>query len=228
MNIRQIILDTETTGLDPKEGHKIIEIGCLELLNRQITGSTYHCYINPQRLVEAAAQAVHGITDEFLQDKPVFSSISEEFIAYVKDAELIIHNAPFDLAFLDHELKACGKKFKMTDICTVIDTLAVARRKHPGQQNSLDALCRRYHVDNTARNLHGALVDANLLAQVYLFMSGGQGQLFDASTEKVVTEIQTHVMIEKERAPLPVILPTETEWALHAKFMQEKLSFKDR
>lgn len=176
--MRQIVLDTETTGLDPKQGHKIIEIGCVELLNRKLTGNHFHVYINPQREVEAGALEVHGITDEFLADKPLFSAVADSFVEFVKGAELVIHNAPFDIGFLDAELSDLNQGYKaMSEYCSVLDSLMMARKKHPGQKNSLDALCKRYFVDNTQRELHGALLDAEILADVYLMMTGGQSNL---------------------------------------------------
>lgn len=179
--LRQILLDTETTGLDPQKGHRIIEIGCLELVNRKLTEQSFHVYINPERDIERGAEEVHGITSAFLQDKPLFSDIADEFLRYVNGAELIIHNAPFDVGFLDHELRRLRRGLKpITHYCTITDTLALARRKYPGQQNSLDALCRRLGVDNSNRQLHGALLDAELLAQVYLLLTGGQKSMFDA------------------------------------------------
>lgn len=185
--MRQIILDTETTGLSPADGHRIIEIGCLELVNRRLTDAQYHQYINPERAIDAGAQTVHGITEKFLADKPCFKIIVDNFLEFVKGAQLIIHNAPFDTSFLDHELRLAGKNYgKITDYCTVIDTLALARQLHPGQRNSLDALCKRYSVSNTHRTLHGALVDAELLAFVYLAMTGGQTSLF--GTENIIAQ----------------------------------------
>lgn len=175
---RQIVLDTETTGLDPSQGHRIIEIGCVEMVNRRLTGRHFHQYINPQREVEAGAIEVHGITNEMLADKPVFAKVAEPFIEFVRGAELIIHNAPFDVGFLDAELAQLGSQLpRINDICGVLDTLVMARQKHPGQRNSLDALCQRYDVDNSQRDLHGALLDAEILADVYLMMTGGQTNL---------------------------------------------------
>ena len=181
---RQIVLDTETTGLDPKQGHRIIEIGCVELINRRLTGNNYHQYIQPEREIDEGAQQVHGITPEFLQDKPKFNDIIDDLKKYLDGAELIIHNAPFDVGFLNAEFALRGKKQgSIEDICSVIDTLVMARKKHPGQKNNLDALCKRYEVNNTQRELHGALLDAELLADVYLFMTGGQvGLLLDSET----------------------------------------------
>ena len=176
--MRQIVLDTETTGLAPSEGHRIIEIGCVELVNRRLTGSHYHQYLQPDREIDAGAIEVHGITNEFLTDKPRFTDLAADFLDYIKGAELIIHNAPFDVGFLDHELTLLGKKWgRLADYCSVLDTLALARQLHPGQKNNLDALCRRYSIDSSHRELHGALLDAEILADVYLLMTGGQASL---------------------------------------------------
>jgi len=176
--MRQIVLDTETTGLDPAQGHKLIELGCVELLDRKLTGRHLHLYINPEREVEAGALEVHGITNQFLADKPVFGAVADSFLEFVEGAELVIHNAPFDIGFLDHELASLGRNYKsMSDYCAVLDTLVLARKKHPGQKNNLDALCKRYEVDNSQRELHGALKDAEILADVYLLMTGGQSSL---------------------------------------------------
>jgi DNA polymerase-3 subunit epsilon len=175
--MRQIMLDTETTGLEPASGHRIIEIGCVELLNRKLTGSRFHVYLNPERDIDAGAVEVHGLSREFLADKPRFADIAADFLEYVRGAELVIHNAAFDVGFLDHELRLLGGKATasaIADCCAVLDTLALARKKHPGQRNNLDALCKRYGVDNRHRDLHGALLDAEILAEVYLAMTGGQ------------------------------------------------------
>ena len=183
--MRQIVLDTETTGIDPKQGHRIIEIGCVELVNRKLTGNTFHVYINPQREVEQEAIEVHGITNEFLADKPLFTQVVDDFIAFIKGAELVIHNAPFDVGFMDHEFALCRRKLPKTeDICTVLDTLVMARRMRPGQKNSLDALCKFYHVDNSHRTYHGALLDSEILSDVYLYMTGGQTKLSLASADE--------------------------------------------
>lgn len=172
---RQIVLDTETTGIDPKAGHRIIEIGCVELINRRLTGNNFHVYINPQRDIEDEAIDVHGITNEFLRDKPLYHQIAQEFFDYIKGAELIIHNAPFDVGFMDNEFALLQQGYPNThDYCEVLDTLVMARNLHPGQKNSLDALCRRYDIDNSKRTLHGALLDSEILADVYLAMTGGQ------------------------------------------------------
>ena len=175
--MRQIVLDTETTGLEPEQGHRIIEIGCVEMFERRPTGNNFHVYLQPDREIDAAAVEVHGITNEFLADKPRFADIAEDLVAYLKDAELIIHNAPFDVGFLDAELARLEGFGRTGEYSTVLDTLVMARKKHPGQRNSLDALCGRYEVDNSRRDKHGALLDAEILADVYLRMTGGQRTL---------------------------------------------------
>ena len=178
MDRRQIVLDTETTGLEVNQGHRIIEIGCVELINRRITGRHYHQYIQPERDIDAGALEVHGITLEFLAGKPTFGEIAEEFVEFVRGAELVIHNAPFDVGFIDAELDRLEPRIGALDsVCSVVDTLQMARHKHPGQRNNLDALCQRYEIDNTSRTLHGALLDAEILAEVYLAMTGGQASL---------------------------------------------------
>ncbi|HZF15758.1 MAG TPA: DNA polymerase III subunit epsilon [Steroidobacteraceae bacterium] len=176
--MRQIVLDTETTGLEAGQGHRIIEIGCVELVNRRLTGRSFHKYLNPERAIDEGAAEVHGMRLEDLADKPRFIDVAPELIEFVKGAELIIHNAPFDLAFLDAELaRIPGEPRRMRELCLVLDTLELARRMHPGQRNSLDALCKRYAVDNSSRELHGALLDAKILSDVYLSMTGGQATL---------------------------------------------------
>jgi DNA polymerase-3 subunit epsilon len=176
--MRQIVLDTETTGLEPELGHRIIEIGCVELVNRRATGRSFHRYLNPEREVDDAALAVHGISRTDLDGQPRFAEIHEELLAFLAESELVIHNAEFDVAFLDAELtRVPGETRRVASICQVLDTLALAREMHPGQRNSLDALCKRYEVDNSHRELHGALLDARILADVYLAMTGGQGAL---------------------------------------------------
>jgi len=179
--MRQIVLDTETTGLEVGQQHRVIEIGCVELFNRRLTGRTFHRYLNPERDIDAGAQQVHGLSREKLAKEPKFAEIHAEFLEFVRDAELIIHNAPFDVAFLNAELGRVGaaarsEALKVTDVCRVLDTLVLARQMHPGQRNSLDALCKRYSVDNSHRDYHGALLDARILAEVYLAMTGGQAK----------------------------------------------------
>lgn len=181
---RQIVLDTETTGLEPEQGHRIIEIGCVELVERRLTGNNFHVYLQPDREIDAAAIEVHGITNEFLADKPRFGDIADDLLHYLKGAELVIHNAPFDVGFLDAEFGKLDGLGTIDDHCAVLDTLVMARKKHPGQRNSLDALCGRYEVDNSRRDKHGALLDAEILADVYLAMTGGQRALsLDASND---------------------------------------------
>ena len=177
--VKEIVLDTETTGIDPKEGHRIIEIGCVEVINRRLTGNHFHVYINPKREIEQEAIEVHGITNEFLADKPVFADVAGEFIEFIRGGQLVIHNAPFDVGFMDHEFAMHGPtaSVKTKEICGVLDTLVLARDMHPGQKNNLDALCKRYGIDNSHRELHGALLDAEILADVYLMMTGGQTDL---------------------------------------------------
>ncbi|CUA84721.1 DNA polymerase III subunit epsilon [Pseudidiomarina woesei] len=183
--MRQIVLDTETTGLDPAQGHRIIEIGAVEVIRRKLTGRTFHVYINPQRVVEQEAIEVHGITNEFLQDKPVFAQIADDFLNFIEGAELVIHNAAFDVGFMNHEFALLRNGTgKTTDYCTVLDTLMLAREMRPGQKNNLDALCRAYGIDNSNRTFHGALLDAELLADVYLMMTGGQTKLELAGQHK--------------------------------------------
>ncbi|HVC02305.1 MAG TPA: DNA polymerase III subunit epsilon [Steroidobacteraceae bacterium] len=175
--MRQIVLDTETTGLEVEQGHRIVEIGCIELVNRRATGREFHRYLNPEREIDEGAQAVHGLSQADLRAQPRFAEIAAELRAFVEGAELVIHNAPFDLGFVNAEMARAGQTGKLEDICRVLDTLSLARRMHPGQRNSLDALCKRYAVDNSRRDYHGALLDAHLLADVYLAMSGGQAHL---------------------------------------------------
>ncbi len=175
--LRQIILDTETTGIGHDQGHRLIEIGCIELIDRRLTGKHFHRYINPERKVDEGAFKVHGLSDEFLSDKPKFAEINKEFVEFVEGAELIIHNAPFDVGFINAEFKRIDKSLKLESFCQVTDTLVLAKQKHPGQRNSLDALCKRYQIDATDRVLHGALLDAQLLADVYLAMTSGQKKL---------------------------------------------------
>src|SRR5210317_1163612 len=176
--MRQIVLDTETTGLSTAQGHRIIEIGCIEMVNRRLTGSEFHRFLNPDRDIDEGAVAVHGISRAQLETEPRFHEIVDEFLDFVKDAELVIHNADFDVGFLDHELKLMKHaKPRISDHCQVLDTLSLARKIHPGQRNSLEALCKRYEVDASKRDVHGALIDSELLARVYLAMTGGQSSL---------------------------------------------------
>ncbi|ARN75852.1 DNA polymerase III subunit epsilon [Oceanicoccus sagamiensis] len=223
--MRQVVLDTETTGLEPSQGHRIIEIGCVELVDRKLTGRHYHQYINPEREVEAGAIEVHGITNEYLADKPLFEQIVQDFVAFIDGAELVIHNAPFDVGFIDHEFKLLQSKSpgKVADYCSVVDSLVMARQKHPGQRNSLDALCSRYEVDNSARDLHGALLDAEILADVYLFMTGGQTNLLLAGEDSqeggaADTSIRR---VAAGRPALKIITADSEELAAHEVRLQE-------
>jgi DNA polymerase-3 subunit epsilon len=212
---RQVILDTETTGISPAQGHRIIEIGCLEVIKREMTGRSFHVYINPQRAVDEGAFRVHGISDDFLLDKPVFSDIAPDFLEFVRGAELVIHNAPFDVGFLNHELGLIDcPDGKLESFTTIMDTLTYARRKHPGQANSLDALCKRYDVDRSKRDLHGALLDAELLAQVYLKMTGGQTQLFKKASGET-NQAAVKIEVPTEVRQLKVIKATEEELQAH-------------
>ncbi|KFZ28838.1 DNA polymerase III subunit epsilon [Pseudidiomarina atlantica] len=216
--MRQIVLDTETTGLDPAQGHRIIEIGAVELIGRKLTGNTFHVYINPQRVVEQGAIDVHGITNEFLQDKPVFSQIADEFLEFIKGGELVIHNAPFDVGFIDHEFRLLRNGFGQTrDYCAVLDTLMLAREMRPGQKNNLDALCRAYGIDNSNRTFHGALLDAELLADVYLAMTGGQTKLELAAQNKQQNKdgVPRDWSRVQNKPALRVIKATDDELAAH-------------
>ena len=220
--MRQIVLDTETTGIDPKQGHRIIEIGCVELVDRKLTNNHYHQYIHPEREVEQEAIDVHGITNEFLKDKPKFQKIANDFLEFVKGGELVIHNAAFDVGFIDHEFKLLDPKFgSITDYCSVIDTLALARKKHPGQKNNLDALCKRYFVDNSARELHGALLDSEILADVYLLMTGGQRSLSLAAGQHESDDDNGNAggstirRLDAGTLSLPVIAASEDELKVH-------------
>lgn len=218
--MRQIVLDTETTGIDPAEGHRIIEIGCVELMERQTTGRHYHVYINPEREVEAEAITVHGITNEFLADKPKFSEIAAEFFDFIQGAELVIHNAAFDIGFMDSEFARLKPVRKTADHCGVVDSLAIARKKHPGQKNNLDALCKRYGVDNGSRDLHGALLDAEILAEVYLLLTGGQTALsLDAGSDEAGGAGGIR-RLSADRKPLTVVRASNEEASAHDEFME--------
>lgn len=215
--MRQIVLDTETTGIDPKEGHRIIEIGCVEVVNRRLTGNHFHVYINPGRHIEQEAIEVHGITNEFLADKPTFSQVAQEFVSFIKGAQLVIHNAPFDVGFMDHEfgMEASTKGVITSQICDVLDTLTLARQIHPGQKNNLDALCKRYGIDNSHRTLHGALLDAEILADVYLLMTGGQTKLKLSSSSGNDTDSTAIRRVKRGTNKLKVIKATADEITQH-------------
>lgn len=210
--MRQIILDTETTGIGHEHGHKVIEIGCVELIDRKLTGNHYHVYLNPEREVDEGAYRVHGISTEFLKDKPLFRDVVSEFLQFVGGAELIIHNAPFDVGFLNAELKHIKWKKTLQEYCDILDTLVMARDKHPGQRNSLDALCKRYDIDNSNRQLHGALLDAEILALVYLAMTGGQSNLFsEVDTTHSQSIVNTHESVVALQLSNPVVLKANQE-----------------
>ena len=230
--MRQIVLDTETTGLEPELGHRIIEIGCVEIVNRRVTGRTFHRYLNPERAIDEGAMAVHGIKRADLDDKPKFAEVAEELITFISDAELVIHNAAFDVAFLDAELarlapaggfladrSVSGAVRNVAKLCRVLDSLALARSMHPGQRNNLDALCKRYSVDNSRRDLHGALLDAQILADVYLAMTGGQvGLALSEITApaRAANDGQAVVpVLVRGATPLCVVMATEEEALAH-------------
>ena len=222
--MRQVVLDTETTGLEPERGHRIIEIGCVEVINRRATGNHYHQYLNPEREIDAGAAAVHGMTLAKLADKPRFAEVAERFLEFVDGAELVIHNAPFDVAFINRELKLWADKAGTEPIlirtrCAVLDTLALAREMHPGQRNGLDALCKRYSIDNSHRQLHGALLDARILADVYLAMTGGQNTLaLDEAARAVAREVRASENTGPA-VPLRVVEATAAELAAHEEFL---------
>ncbi len=216
--MRQIILDTETTGLEPELGHRVIEIGCVELLHRRPTGRTFHRYLNPEREIDEGALAVHGISRLDLDGKPRFAEIAEALLEFVSGAELVIHNAAFDVAFLDSEFaRLPGESRLIASVCTVLDTLALAREMHPGQRNNLDALCKRYSIDNSRRELHGALLDAQILAEVYLAMTGGQGALALGETAASRAADGGHQVraLLRPAVPLRVLLATDEELLAH-------------
>ena len=214
--MRQIVLDTETTGLDPAAGHRVIEIGCVELMNRRGTGRNFHRYVNPERAVDPGALAVHGIEQSFLVTQPVFAAIASEFVEFVRGAELVIHNADFDVGFINHELKRMpGLPGDIREICEVRDTLSLARRMHPGQRNNLDALAKRYSVDNSKRELHGALLDARLLAEVYLAMTGGQATLTLDRAEPAGPARGPGIEAIEDVGELVVVAASDAELAAH-------------
>ena len=219
--MRQVMLDTETTGLEPASGHRIIEIGCVELNDRRKTDRILHYYINPEREIEEAAIEIHGITEQQLAGEPVFADIADPFIDFIRDSEVIMHNAPFDVAFIDAELSRLGDEWgRLEDYCRITDTLQMARELHPGQKNSLDALCLRYRVD-TARNLHGALLDAQILLDVYLAMTGGQSSLLlDEDPEQGLHPGRQRARSVKRQTRLKIVEPTPDELAAHQRMLQ--------
>jgi DNA polymerase-3 subunit epsilon len=221
---RQIVLDTETTGLEPSQGHRIIEIGCVEMINRRLTGNNYHQFLQPDREIDEGAQAVHGISNEFLADKPRFTDVVKDFIEYLDGAELIIHNAPFDVGFIDHEFSLAGDEYGRVDTyCTVIDTLVMARKMRPGKKNNLDVLCKEFEVNNAHRELHGALLDAELLAEVYLRMTGGQSAL-SLESEDLSGSADGVKLVKKlsaDRKPIRVIKANDAELKAHQAIIEK-------
>ncbi len=218
--MRQIVLDTETTGLDPRQGHRVIELACLELVDRRLTGRHLHKYLNPDRDIDEGAAAVHGITREFLADKPRFADVAEEFLEFVRGAELVIHNAPFDIGFLNAELDLLGRVPMETVCAGVRDTLRMARELHPGKRNSLDALCERYTIDNSQRTLHGALLDTELLAEVYLAMTRGQDSLIIEADDPRDGSGATTSGRRAPRAPLGVRRADPDELRAHQRVLE--------
>ncbi|MDG2354302.1 MAG: DNA polymerase III subunit epsilon [Gammaproteobacteria bacterium] len=219
---RLIVLDTETTGIEPSEGHRIIEIGCTEIIDREITeNNEYQQYIQPDRLV-GDSERIHGIKDSFLKGKPKFEEIAEEFLEYVEGATLVIHNAPFDLGFLNHELKLMGLDQRIEDNCAIIDSLEVSKQQRPGTMHNLDALCRRFEIDSSARTVHGALLDAQILAQVYLAMTGGQSTLFsdNSNDNDDGTEASAIIRVDNTRAKIKIVLANEAELAAHNTYFE--------
>jgi DNA polymerase-3 subunit epsilon len=212
--MRQIVLDTETTGLDPARGHRVVEIGCIELVERRRTGREFQCYLNPERAMDIGAMEVTGLTDDFLRDKPLFRHVAEEFLAFIDGAELVIHNAAFDIGFLNAEIARLGGA-RIDTRCTVLDTLSLAREKYPGQKNSLDALCKRLQVDSAHRRLHGALLDANLLTDVYLALTAGQGDLGFETVEVVRTTVEVTVQTVQVPSRLRLVVADADDLALH-------------
>jgi len=217
--MRQIVLDTETTGLDPSLGHRIIEIAAIEMINRQVSNRDYHCYVDPEREIDAGAMEVHGISNEFLADKPKFADVADDFLKFIEGSELIIHNAPFDVAFLNAELDRLGRE-PVTAYCEAItDTLKTARALHPGKRNSLDALCERYSIDKSARTLHGALVDTRLLAEVYLAMTRGQESLL-MEVDAGDTASDAHAILEGD-LDLIIVRATPDELDQHSRQLDD-------
>ncbi len=220
---RLIMLDTETTGIEPSEGHRIIEIGCTEIIDRQITeNNEYQQYISPERNVGESVK-IHGITDKFLVGKPKFEEIAAEFLEYIEGATLVIHNAPFDLGFLNNELKIIGLKQRIEDNCEIIDSLELSKQQRPGMMHNLDALCRRFEIDSSARTVHGALLDAQILAQVYLAMTGGQSVLFNENNDKTQQESQNSaIQVDSNRAEIKIVLADSAELKLHNNYFEKQ------
>ncbi len=228
--MRQVVLDTETTGLEPEHGHRVVEIGAVELVDRRPTGERLQLYVDPEREIDDAAFEIHGLDKARLAGEPKFAAIAERFVNFIAGAEVIIHNAPFDVTFLDYELSLLdgASRRRMADLCVVTDSLALARRKHPGQKNSLDALCRRYQVDNSARELHGALLDAEILADVYLALTGGQLSLFGGDEDAAGATPSEVIRLPDERPPVPVVLATPEELVAHEAYLDNLDSATER
>ena len=226
--MRQIILDTETTGISVDSGHRVIEIGMVEIIDRRLTGNDFQAYLNPERKIDPATIPIHGLTDEFISDKPFFKDIASDFLSYIQNSEVIMHNAPFDSSFINNEFVLTGIEKRLEDICEITDSLTLARKKHPGQRNSLDALCSRYEVNTSSRELHGALIDAKLLANVYLLMTGGQVGFFGASNEKD-EKSHTKSDFDFSKRKIITINPDESDIKAHKDYLKKlsKASKKD-
>ena len=226
--MRQIILDTETTGISVDSGHRVIEIGMVEIIDRRLTGNDFQAYLNPERKIDPATIPIHGLTDEFISDKPFFKDVASDFLSYIQNSEVIMHNAPFDSSFINNEFVLTGIEKRLEDICEITDSLTLARKKHPGQRNSLDALCSRYEVNTSSRELHGALIDAKLLANVYLLMTGGQVGFFGASNEK---DEKSHTKSDFDFSKRKIIKinPDESDIKAHKDYLKKlsKVSKKD-
>ena len=226
--MRQIILDTETTGISVDSGHRVIEIGMVEIIDRRLTGNDFQAYLNPERKIDPATIPIHGLTDEFISDKPFFKDIASDFLSYIQNSEVIMHNAPFDSSFINNEFVLTGIEKRLEDICEITDSLTLARKKHPGQRNSLDALCSRYEVNTSSWELHGALIDAKLLANVYLLMTGGQVGFFGASNEKD-QDSHTKSDFDFSKRKIITINPDESDIKAHKDYLKKlsKISKKD-
>ena len=218
--MRQVVLDTETTGLEPERGHRVIEVGAVEIVDRRVTGEHLQLYIDPEREIDDAAFDVHGLDRAFLAGKPKFADVAERFLGFVRDAEVIMHNAPFDVSFIDYELSLLAAPRKLADLCRITDSLQMARDKHPGQKNGLDTLCRRYGVDNSARERHGALLDAEILADVYLAMTGGQTTLFgETETARLADDEDSALRLPADRPRTVVVHATAAEIDAHERYL---------
>ncbi len=226
--MRQIILDTETTGLSVEAGHRIIEIGAVEIVDRRMTGNNYQTYLNPKRSIDPGSIAVHGITNDDVADKPEFKEVMQEFLSFIQDTELLIHNAPFDTAFINHEFSLAGYEKKIEDLCEIKDTLPIARKTHPGKRNSLDALCSRYNVDKSNRELHGALIDAKLLGQVYLLMTGGQVGFFGDDQNLNERQINHSLDIDYSERKIMTVELTNEDLEEHQQYLEDLLIDSDQ